>query len=108
MRNNALRAIFKPRAFDFWASVLTITPPRLPDVITISTLTCLSDPERSVKTTCPSGIVRLLNCLRHFTIYNGKLSVCTSVLSDGASYRFPGMLITHCLTLLFLLSHAPK
>ena len=33
---------------------------------------------------------------------NGKLSGCTSVSSGGASFCFPGMLITHYLTLFFI------
>ena len=35
------RAGIKPTSLAFWASVLTITPPRLPDVITLPTPTYL-------------------------------------------------------------------
>ena len=40
MGNIAPRAGIKPTCLAFWASMLTITPPRLPDVITIPTPNC--------------------------------------------------------------------
>ena len=43
------------------------------------------------------------SCSKHdFLFSNGKLSVCNSVLSDGAPCRFPGMLISHYLTLFLI------
>ena len=53
MRNIAHRTGFEPRPLSFWASVLTILPPRLPYLTTLPMLTCLcgSLSVRSVQTT---------------------------------------------------------
>ena len=64
MGNIAPRPGIELTTLELWVSVLTTTPPRLPDVITQSILICLcSDlPERSVQSTYyagPPGIVDL-------------------------------------------------
>ena len=53
MGNSVYRAAIEPTSLAFRASVLTITSPRLPDIITLYTPTCLcgSLPEKSVQTT---------------------------------------------------------
>ena len=51
MGNNAPRAGIKPTSLAFWASVLTLSPPRLADVTPLPTPTCLfsSLPERPLQ-----------------------------------------------------------
>ena len=51
--NIALRAGIESTSLAFWASVLTITPSRLPAVTTLAMAVCLCGflPERSVQTT---------------------------------------------------------
>ena len=51
--NTAPRVGIEPTSLAFWASVLTITPRRLPDITTIPAPPCLcsSVPQRSVQTT---------------------------------------------------------
>ena len=53
MGNMVPRGGFEPTSFEFWASVLTITSPRLLDITILSMATCLGGylPERSVQTT---------------------------------------------------------
>ena len=53
MENSMPRAGSQPTSLAFWASVLTITSPRHPDVSTACKPTCLCSflPERSVQTT---------------------------------------------------------
>ena len=53
MGNIEFRVGSEPMSLAFCTSVLTITPPRFPDVTTLSTHTYLCDslPERSVQTT---------------------------------------------------------
>ena len=53
MGNIVSRAGIEPTSFAFWASVLTISPSRLPDVTTLPIPTCLGGtlPEMSVQTT---------------------------------------------------------
>ena len=52
MRNIVPRVGIQPTSFAFQVSVLTITPPKLPGVITLAMPSCLcgSLPERSVQT----------------------------------------------------------
>ena len=52
MGNNLARAGIKPTSLALWANVLTITPPRLPDVTVLPMPACPCGflPERSVKT----------------------------------------------------------
>ena len=61
---SAHRAGIEPMSLAFQASVLSITQPRLPDVTTVPTPTCIcgSLPERSVQTTTlvAVGIVSLV------------------------------------------------
>ena len=51
MGNIAPRAGFEARPHTLWASVLTITPPRVPSVIMLTVHSCLcgSLPEKSVQ-----------------------------------------------------------
>ena len=58
MGNIALRVGIKPEFLAFWDSVLTISPPKLPDIITQPTATCLSGslPKRTM----------LLSCSHHY------------------------------------------
>ena len=53
MEKTVPRAGIEPKSLAFRASVLTVTPHRLPDVTTIPTSTCLfsSLPQKSVQTT---------------------------------------------------------
>ena len=64
MGNIAYKAGTEPTSLAFQANVLTVPPPRLPDVTTLSTPTCLGSSllERSVHSTTyvPLGIVNLL------------------------------------------------
>ena len=58
MGNGAPKEGFELTPLAFWASVLTITPHRLPDITTIPTPICLcgSQPKRSAYTTIKSRI----------------------------------------------------
>ena len=76
MGNNAYNVRIEPTSHAFGASVLTITPPRLPDVTTLFIPTCLCDSlsERSVH--APPVIVSLLMLtsiyIQTVTLYSHK------------------------------------
>ena len=59
MGNIAPRAAIEPTSLTFWASELTVTPPRLADVTILPKLTCLCSalPGMSMHTTQASALV---------------------------------------------------